>query len=154
MNAECGTNDSANNLPTTPTKCDVSSIGGNPQLSANGGCQSSGGGGGSTCTPPSSGGTKLVTDGGDPNAGQPCSPIILDLNGKGFVLTDAAHGVIFDISGTGKPIQLAWIAAGADNAFLALPGADGLVHNGKQLFGNFTPQPASDHRGVRRAAAV
>jgi hypothetical protein len=33
--------------------------------------------------------------------------------------------------------------AGANNAFLALPGADGLVHNGKQLFGNFTPQPPS-----------
>jgi len=29
------------------------------------------------------------------------------------------------------------------NAFLALPGADGLIHSGKQLFGNFTPQPSS-----------
>ncbi len=38
---------------------------------------------------------------------------------------------------------MGWTAAGADNAFLALPGPDGLVHNGKQLFGNFTPQPAS-----------
>jgi hypothetical protein len=113
-----------------------------------------GGGGGSTCTPPSSGGTKLVTDGGDPNAGQPCSPIILDLNGKGFVLTDAAQGVLFDIAGTGTPVQIAWTALGADNAFLALPGADGLVHDGKELFVNFTPQPKSDHPNGFAALAV
>ncbi len=71
------------------------------------------------------------------------SPIILDIDGKGFALTDAANGVQFDISGTSHPIQMAWTASGANNAFLALPGADGLVHNGKQLFGNFTPQPVS-----------
>ena len=74
----------------------------------------------------------------------PCtSPIILDISGKGFYLTSASDGVTFDISGTGKPIQMGWTAPGADNAFLALPGADGLVHGGKQLFGNYTPQPAS-----------
>ena len=73
------------------------------------------------------------------------SPIILDLNGQGFRLTSAAGGVPFDISGTGTPVQMGWTASGADNAFLALPGADGLIHNGKQLFGNFTPQPVSDN---------
>jgi len=36
---------------------------------------------------------------------------------------------------------MAWTAKGIKNAFLALPGLDGLVHNGQQLFGNFTPQP-------------
>lgn len=70
------------------------------------------------------------------------SPVILDLNGQGFQLTSASNGVTFDIYGDGAPIQLAWTARGADNAFLALPGPDGLVHNGKQLFGNNTPQPA------------
>lgn len=39
---------------------------------------------------------------------------------------------------------MGWTAQGADNAFLALPGPDGLVHNGRQLFGNFTPQLPSD----------
>ena len=71
------------------------------------------------------------------------SPIIIDTSGQGFNLTDALHGVKFDLRGTGQPIQIAWTAPGANNAFLALPGADGLVHNGKQLFGNFTPQPPS-----------
>jgi hypothetical protein len=58
-------------------------------------------------------------------------------------LTDAKNGVQFDIAGDGDFEQMGWTAPGADNAFLALPGPDGLVHNGKQLFGNFTPQPPS-----------
>jgi len=82
------------------------------------------------------------------------SPIIIDLNGGGFHLTSAENGVSFDISGTGIPIQMAWTASGTDNAFLALPGADSLVHDGKQLFGNFTPQPASDNPNGFIALAV
>jgi hypothetical protein len=49
---------------------------------------------------------------------------------------------------------MGWTAKGADNAFLALPGADGLVHNGKELFGNFTPQPSSDSPNGFAALAV
>lgn len=74
---------------------------------------------------------------------EPSSPIIIDVGGNGFNLTNAATGVMFDISGTDHPVQMGWTSAGADNAFLALPGSDGLVHNGQQLFGNFTPQPPS-----------
>jgi hypothetical protein len=60
-------------------------------------------------------------------------------------LTSADAGVMFDITGTRQPIQLVWTSAGSHDAFLALPGPDGLVHNGKELFGNFTPQPQSEH---------
>jgi hypothetical protein len=73
----------------------------------------------------------------------PPSPIIIDTSGQGFFLTDALHGVIFDLEGNGVPIRTAWTASGANNGFLALPEADGLVHNGKDLFGNFTAQPPS-----------
>ena len=73
------------------------------------------------------------------------SPVIVDVSGQGFWLTNAANGVMFDISGTGLPVQMGWTAPGADNAFLALPGADGLVHTGKQLFGDWTPQPPSNY---------
>src|SRR5437660_8796393 len=69
------------------------------------------------------------------------SPIIIDAEAEGFHLTSAAQGVLFDIRGNGNPIQIAWTAAGSHNAFLALPEPHRLVHNGKQLFGNFTPQP-------------
>lgn len=82
------------------------------------------------------------------------SPIILDVNGNGFFLTNAANGVQFDIAGNGKSLQMGWIAFGANNAFLALPGPDGLVHGGKQLFGNFTPQPASQNPNGFAALAV
>jgi hypothetical protein len=61
---------------------------------------------------------------------------------------------MFDISGTGYPIQMGWTAKDSDNEFLALPGTDGLVHNGKQLFGNFTFQPPSDVRNGFAALAV
>jgi hypothetical protein len=87
------------------------------------------------------GGCVVVTLGGGPYVIGHCTPLVLDLSGKGYFLTDAANGVMFDISGTGTPVQMGWTAPGANNAFLALPGPDGLVHTGQQLFGNFTPQP-------------
>jgi hypothetical protein len=85
----------------------------------------------------------------------PCgSPIVLDISGQGYNLTSAAQGVMFDLKGDGNLWQMAWTAKGANNAFLTLPGADGLVHNGQQLFGNFTPQPSSDLPNGFRALAV
>jgi hypothetical protein len=71
------------------------------------------------------------------------SPVIIDVSGKGFSLTSAQGGVLFDITGTGHPIQIAWTAPGADNAFLCLPDINGKCNDGKNLFGNFTPQPKS-----------
>jgi hypothetical protein len=84
------------------------------------------------------------SDGGQ-NDGNCGSPIIIDTEGEGFHLTSALIGVSFDISGTGHPVQMGWTDSHYHNAFLALPGPDGLIHNGKQLFGNFTPQPQSSH---------
>jgi hypothetical protein len=83
-----------------------------------------------------------------------CTPIIIDVSGHGFHLTSAVNGVVFDISGTGHPVQISWTAPGSDNAFLALPASDGLVHGGKELFGNFTAQPESNDPNGFRALAV
>jgi hypothetical protein len=75
-----------------------------------------------------------------------CSPIIIDVAGEGFHLTSADEGVQFDIAGNGKPVQIAWTAPGHANAFLVLDRDNsGLISNGKELFGNFTPQPPSPH---------
>jgi hypothetical protein len=56
---------------------------------------------------------------------------------------NAQNEIFFDIDSTGNSVQIAWTAPGSAVAFLTLPGPDALVRNGKQLFGNFTPQPAS-----------
>src|SRR6266700_3446160 len=41
--------------------------------------------------------------------GNPCgSPIIIDTIGEGFRLTSAQDGVLFDLSGTGGPVQIGW----------------------------------------------
>jgi hypothetical protein len=70
------------------------------------------------------------------------SPIIIDVGGNGIELTDAVNGVLFDIKGNGKLIKLAWTKPGSKNAWLALDrNGNGMIDNGKELFGNFTDQP-------------
>lgn len=82
------------------------------------------------------------------------SPIIIDLSGKGYQLTNALNGVSFDISGTGHLLQMGWTAPGAQNAFLCLPDSNGQCDDGKDLFGNFTPQPVSSTPNGFDALAV
>ena len=72
------------------------------------------------------------------------TPIIIDVDGEGFSLTDVAHGVDFDFFGNGKKIRMAWTTPGSTNAWLALDrDGDGVIDSGKELFGNVTAQSAS-----------
>src|SRR6185437_11064450 len=96
----------------------------------------------------------ITSTGGGGGDSPDCSPIIIDTTGTGFHLTSAADGVLFDIRGDGNPVRLGWPAAGSGNAFLALPGSNGLVSDGTQLFGNFTPQPDSSTPNGFAALAV
>jgi hypothetical protein len=69
------------------------------------------------------------------------SPILVDVLGNGFTLTDAASGVYFNFNSDG-PEHMGWTTPGSDDAFLTLD-RDGLIDNGEELFGNRTPQPPS-----------
>jgi len=76
------------------------------------------------------------------------------VSGEGFQLTSSQNGVTFDITGGGHLVQIAWTAPGARNAFLCLPDGNGACDDGKDLFGNFTPQPQSSTPNGFAALAV
>jgi hypothetical protein len=91
--------------------------------------------------------------------GPGCSstPVIVDVNGDGFQLTDAINGVDFDMTGNASHAneRLSWTRLDSDDAFLVLDrNGNGKIDSGRELFGNYTaPQPASSpHNGFLAVA--
>ncbi|MEW6141450.1 MAG: hypothetical protein AB1733_24775, partial [Thermodesulfobacteriota bacterium] len=65
-------------------------------------------------------------------------PLILDLDGDGFETTTIADGTFFDHDGDGFAEQTGWVD-GDDGLLVLDRNGDGIINDGKELFGNGTP---------------
>ena len=148
MNGAQGVNDSVHLGATEVQSCDDNTV--NQEIRYYNNCLIGGGGG---CEE-----VYQCTEGSQFNY-ETCkcevtSPILIDVQGNGFDLTDRQYGVLFSFNGYSDRQMFAWTNGSADDAWLTLDrNGNGTIDNGLELFGNFTHQRAAVNRNGFAALA-
>lgn len=76
--------------------------------------------------------------------GQCYTPILIDVNGDGYKMTNVDNGVNFKVLSNFPLTKVSWTAEGSDDAWLVLDrNGNGTIDSGEEQFGNATLQPWS-----------